>query len=265
MQAQAAFQTWLAFFIRGLRMFIPDKQQISTIDRLNDFRKKLLKKSTASELKISRALSDRGIKHKAQKIIPPYIADFYLKEIGVVLEIDGGIHEKARIQQADSRKESYFEFLGLCVLRYKNATDPDIVIKDLLRFEWLPQQKIEDMATSIAKLKHIFRRKDIVIERPAHIKEVLLVNKVAKHLRSIMGRFKSVVESQGCIWGGFQVYGKRKRYAILYDPVSKKRIELNIIGASKDRIKEVILRHRRGLSVDIDSGRLYGDNWKTIW
>ena len=56
-----------------------------------------------------------------QKVIGPYIVDFYCASAKLVIELDGSQHyEKVGIEEA-FRRDSYLSELGLRVLRYSNA------------------------------------------------------------------------------------------------------------------------------------------------
>ena len=47
-----------------------------------------------------------------------YVADFYCHEMKLVVELDGGIHQKQRLQ--DELRSFVISALGLTVLRFKN-------------------------------------------------------------------------------------------------------------------------------------------------
>ena len=59
-----------------------------------------------------------GYKIVRQKSIASYIADFYCDELGLVIEIDGGIHE-IRKEYDDARTQD-LKSMGLTVIRYSN-------------------------------------------------------------------------------------------------------------------------------------------------
>ena len=50
-----------------------------------------------------------------QKIIDKYIVDFYIKNLGLIIEIDGTSHDHK--EQYDADREKYFVSLGLKVYR----------------------------------------------------------------------------------------------------------------------------------------------------
>ena len=55
-----------------------------------------------------------------QKIIGPYIVDFYCARAKVVIELDGSqLYEDAG-KKADQERDAYLTSLGLRVLRYSN-------------------------------------------------------------------------------------------------------------------------------------------------
>ena len=55
-----------------------------------------------------------------QKPIGPYIVDFYLPEIRLVIEIDGSQHLTETGIGADGRRTAYLQSLGLKVIRFDN-------------------------------------------------------------------------------------------------------------------------------------------------
>ena len=64
-----------------------------------------------------------------QKVIGPYIADFYCKSLKLVIEIDGSQHYEDNAIDYDKKRTEYFESLGIEVIRFTN-TD----IKKRLRY-----------------------------------------------------------------------------------------------------------------------------------
>ena len=56
-----------------------------------------------------------------QKVIGPYIVDFYIAKAALVIELDGSQHYGAAGQAADQQRDGYLQSLGLRVLRYSNA------------------------------------------------------------------------------------------------------------------------------------------------
>lgn len=58
-----------------------------------------------------------------------YIADFYLPDYNMIVEIDGGYHRNADQKKKDRKRDSFFRKLGYIVFRIKNA-DADNVSAD---------------------------------------------------------------------------------------------------------------------------------------
>ena len=68
-----------------------------------------------------------GLRFIRQKPIGDFIVDFYCKEVGLVIELDGLSHQYNEVMDLDERKQSYLESIGLKVIRFE---DED-VIRDL--------------------------------------------------------------------------------------------------------------------------------------
>ena len=56
-----------------------------------------------------------------QKVIGPYIVDFYIASAKLVIELDGSQHYDPSGQAADRQRDAYLRSLGLQVVRYSNA------------------------------------------------------------------------------------------------------------------------------------------------
>ena len=70
-----------------------------------------------------------------QRIIGNYIVDFYVKALGLVVEMDGEIHNFQ--EEYDSKRERYLKDLGLKVFRISTTKilfDTENVMKDLEQF-----------------------------------------------------------------------------------------------------------------------------------
>ena len=61
----------------------------------------------------------KGYFHKIdfdrQRVIGNYIVDFYVKALGLIIEIDGSSHDEK--MDYDKKRQTYFESLGLSVYR----------------------------------------------------------------------------------------------------------------------------------------------------
>ena len=76
-----------------------------------------------------------GLDFNRQKVIGNYIVDFFVRKLGLVIEIDGGSHnEKA---DYDAQRDKYLESIGLKVF---HTTDYDVlqhvgmVLEELRRY-----------------------------------------------------------------------------------------------------------------------------------
>jgi very-short-patch-repair endonuclease len=56
-----------------------------------------------------------------QKTIGPYIADFYCRKAGLVIELDGSQHYDLEHMQYDTKRTKYFHDLNIEVLRFTNT------------------------------------------------------------------------------------------------------------------------------------------------
>ncbi len=88
----------------------------------NHLRRNLRRNQTQAEYKLWYYVSNSqmGVKIRRQHGIGQYIVDFYCCKAKLVIEIDGGIHLQPDIQKRDREKETFFNELGLCVLRFTN-------------------------------------------------------------------------------------------------------------------------------------------------
>ena len=71
-----------------------------------------------------------------QKVIGPYIVDFYCHAAKLVIELDGSQHFEPEGVEADRERDAYLHSLGLNVLRYSNAEVNNAfrgVCEDILR------------------------------------------------------------------------------------------------------------------------------------
>ena len=56
-----------------------------------------------------------------QKVIGHYIADFYIPEAKIVIELDGAQHFEPKHAEKDRKRDAYMNGLGILVLRYVNS------------------------------------------------------------------------------------------------------------------------------------------------
>ena len=80
--------------------------------------RKLRSNSTFSEVLFWMHVNKKkfyGIDFDRQRVIGNYIVDFYVESLGLVIEIDGGIHKYQ--EEYDEKRSAYLESLGLVVYR----------------------------------------------------------------------------------------------------------------------------------------------------
>lgn len=76
---------------------------------------------TPPEYKLWEVLANKGLglKFRPQHPIGPYIVDFYARQAGLVIEVDGELAHSTTMQREDDLyREEWLESLGLKVLRY---------------------------------------------------------------------------------------------------------------------------------------------------
>ena len=61
------------------------------------------------------------IQWNRQKVLGPYIVDFYCKRAKLIVELDGSQHYEAEHQRKDAQRDAELRSLGYTVLRYSNA------------------------------------------------------------------------------------------------------------------------------------------------
>ena len=87
-------------------------------EALQEQARKLRRNSTISEVLFWMNVNKKKfheIDFDRQKIIGNYIVDFYIESLGLVIEIDGGIHQFQ--EEYDEKRTSFLESLGLIVYR----------------------------------------------------------------------------------------------------------------------------------------------------
>ena len=67
-----------------------------------------------------------GVHFRRQQVIQGFIVDFYCHKAGLVIEVDGDVHDLQK--EEDERREKVLSELGLQIIRFKN----DEVIRSLL-------------------------------------------------------------------------------------------------------------------------------------
>ena len=92
-------------------------------DKIFEFAKELRHSRTSSEKFLWQIIRNRkitGLKFRRQHPLGKFVADFYCHEAKLVIELDGGIHEKPEVKTYDKDRQETIEQLGLKVLRFTN-------------------------------------------------------------------------------------------------------------------------------------------------
>ncbi len=66
-----------------------------------------------------------GVRFRRQQVIQGFIVDFYCHQAGLVIEVDGDVHDLQK--EEDERREKVLSEMGLKVVRFGN----DEVVRDL--------------------------------------------------------------------------------------------------------------------------------------
>ena len=86
--------------------------------------RRLRRPMTPTEALVWEQLRDRkfhGLKFRRQHPIGPYIADFFCADLGLVLEIDGAVHNNPEQQIRDRERTLFLQGLGFEVVRISNS------------------------------------------------------------------------------------------------------------------------------------------------
>jgi very-short-patch-repair endonuclease len=89
--------------------------------RLTDSARELRRRETVAEAILWTALRGRqvaGLKFRRQRPAGPFVLDFYCPDHRLVVEVDGGIHDEQREQ--DAARTAILEQYGYRVLRFRN-------------------------------------------------------------------------------------------------------------------------------------------------
>ena len=66
-------------------------------------------------------LKDLPVTFNRQKVIGPYIVDFYCATAKLVIELDGWQHWTEEVENKDRERDAYLKNLGITVIRYSNT------------------------------------------------------------------------------------------------------------------------------------------------
>lgn len=69
---------------------------------------------------VLRASKLKGYAFRRQRPVLKYIADFMCKELMLIIEVDGNIHELEEVRKNDKERQQALEQAGFTVLRFTN-------------------------------------------------------------------------------------------------------------------------------------------------
>ena len=61
-----------------------------------------------------------GLRFKRQYGLGPYILDFYVPQVKLCIEVDGGIHNSKEVKEKDLNRDAFMNENGIRVLRFRN-------------------------------------------------------------------------------------------------------------------------------------------------
>ena len=88
-----------------------------------DLSRELRKRATTAEKLLWEHLRNRkldGLKFRRQHHFGRYISDFYCAELFLVIELEGGIHERKDQREYDEHRDEVLESRRLTILKFKN-------------------------------------------------------------------------------------------------------------------------------------------------
>ncbi len=86
----------------------------------NRLRKEMTKAEACLWKYVLRASKLKGYPFRRQRPVLNYIADFMCKELMLIIEVDGGIHEVPEVMIKDKIRQQALEEAGFTVLRFTN-------------------------------------------------------------------------------------------------------------------------------------------------
>jgi very-short-patch-repair endonuclease len=86
----------------------------------NRLRKEMTKAEACLWKYVLRAGKMKGFQFRRQRPVLNYIADFMCKELMLVVEVDGSIHQLEEVVKNDEKRQKSLEEAGFTVLRFTN-------------------------------------------------------------------------------------------------------------------------------------------------
>lgn len=86
----------------------------------NRLRKEMTKAEACLWKYVLRASKMKGYPFRRQRPVLQYIADFMCKELMLIVEVDGSIHDLEEVRKNDEQRQKALEEAGFTVLRFTN-------------------------------------------------------------------------------------------------------------------------------------------------
>ncbi len=86
----------------------------------NRLRKEMTKAEACLWKYVLRAGKMKGCQFRRQRPVLSYIADFMCKELMLIIEVDGSIHELEEVRKNDEERQKALEEAGFTVIRFTN-------------------------------------------------------------------------------------------------------------------------------------------------
>ena len=118
----------------------PAKLHYNAPAATHELAKSLRKTGTEAEMLLWKEIRNRkcgGLKFRRQHPFQKLVLDFYCHELGLVIEVDGGIHDNPEVKERDINRTSELESVGLKVIRFRNEdvlNNMDKVLKSIIDF-----------------------------------------------------------------------------------------------------------------------------------
>lgn len=97
--------------------------QVHNISETKALRRRLRKAETPAEKVLWAALRNRKLnreKFTRQHGIGAYVADFHCSKYRLVIEVDGGIHQREDVAERDRTRSEFIEAWDITIVRFKN-------------------------------------------------------------------------------------------------------------------------------------------------
>ncbi|MFO0851259.1 MAG: DUF559 domain-containing protein [Gemmataceae bacterium] len=109
------------------------------VARARDLRRQMTPAESAlwNRLRYDRLL---GLRFRRQQVIDGFIADFYCHAVGLVVEVDGAVHDLH--PEYDAERDRLFAARGLAVLRLRNQTVFQDLAGDVALIERVCRQRL---------------------------------------------------------------------------------------------------------------------------